>query len=138
MLTFKELIRDMQLSDIPHPHQLNLEVLLTRMNKIRTAWNKPMIVTSGYRSMHDHLRIYSQIATKRGQVFDPSKVPMQSNHLKGAAVDISDPDGKLYDWCQANKNILEEVGLWCEEKDDQARVHFQIFPPKSGKRFFKP
>jgi len=97
-----------------------------------------MLVTSGYRTMQDHLRVYSQIAAKRGVDFDPKKVPMGSQHLSGGAVDISDPDGKLHEWCKENIKLLEEAELWCEEKDDQKRVHFQINPPRSGKRFFKP
>jgi hypothetical protein len=138
MLTFKELLSGHTLSEVPIAHQHNGEELLKRMNLVRTAWAKPMLVTSGYRSLQDHLRIYSQLASKRGVEFDPKKVPMGSSHLSFSAVDISDPDGSLYEWCQANKKILEDVGLWCEEKDDQARVHFQIYQPKSGKRFFKP
>lgn len=119
----------------------NLKVLHEKMNKIRTLWGRPMIVTSGVRSMADHLRIYRELAEKRGKEFDESKVPMGSMHLKASACDISDPDGKLFDWCKANEEKLAEIGLWLEEKDDQARVHFQIFQYRSwaeGKsRFFK-
>ena len=110
----------------------NLLVLLERINKIRTAWGKPMSVTSGLRDLADHKRIYHE----RG-IFD-DKIPMHSQHLLGAAVDIDDPDGSLFNWCKDNVQLLEQVGLWCEEKDDQHRVHFQIFPPKSGHRFFYP
>lgn len=138
MITFKELISPYNLADIPHSHQLNLDELLKRINVIRQKWGKPMNITSGYRTEQDHYRIYKQLAEKRKETYDKTKVPMGSSHLKGAAVDISDPDFKLYDWCFANQQILEQVGLWCEIKDDQKRVHFQIFPPKSGKRFFKP
>lgn len=138
MISLKELLNGVPISDVPHAHQINLETLLARINIIRTAWGKPMKVTSGYRTMQDHLRIYSQIASKRGQDFDPKKVPMGSQHLSGGAVDISDPDGKLHAWCKENIKLLEEAQLWCEEKDDQKRVHFQIKPPRSGKRFFKP
>ena len=138
MISFKELIKNIQISDIPINHQHNLEELLKRMNLVRNTWAKPMTVTSGYRTMQDHLRIYSEIAAKRGVEFDKSKVPMGSLHLSGCAVDISDPDGSLYLWCQDNKQLLEQIELWMEEKDDQKRVHFQTKPPRSGKRFFKP
>lgn len=112
--------------------QDNLNKLLVAINIVRKEWGKPMIVTSGLRDLEDHKRIY------REQGVPEDKVPMGSKHLIGAAVDISDPDGKLFDWCKANQNILEQAGLWCEEKDNHPRVHFQIFPPKSGHRFFFP
>lgn len=114
----------------------NLNTLLARMNIIRAAWNKPMIATSGLRSLEDHKRIYMELAKQRG--ISNIRIPMGSAHLKGAAVDISDPDGSLYEWCKQNVALLEKAEVWLEEKDDQKRVHFQIFPPASGKRFFKP
>ena len=137
MISYKELLGSHAVSELSIAHQHNLEELLKRINIIRAAWGKPMTVTSGYRSMQDHIRIYSTLASKRGVQFDASKVPMSSAHLKSSAVDISDPDGSLYDWCRANEPLLESTELWCEEKDDQARVHFQIYPPRSGSRFFK-
>ena len=118
--------------------EANLLILHEKINKIRLAWGKPMIVTSGFRSMEDHLRIYKELAVKRHQTYDESKVPMASKHLYGKAVDISDPDGSLYQWCQDNVKVLEDVGLWLEIKDDQHRVHFQTEAPKSGSRFFHP
>lgn len=111
----------------------NLPILHEKINKVRTAYNKPMTVTSGIRSMEDHLRIYKEMG-----ITDQAKIPMKSNHLKAAAVDISDPDGKLMEWVQANVKLMEEIGLWMEAPDKIKRVHFQIVPPKSGKRFFNP
>jgi uncharacterized protein YcbK (DUF882 family) len=113
--------------------ETNSLILLMKINKIRTAWGKPMTVTSGFRSKADHLRIYKEMG-----ITDQNLIPMNSKHLSFEAVDISDPDGKLMEWCKANEHILEDAGLWCEEKDDKKRVHFQIVPPRSGKRFFKP
>lgn len=132
MISYKELLSGHILNDVPLEHQHNLEELLSKINRVRTAWGKPMIVTSGYRSMQDHLRIYSKLG-----IADKSKIPMNSKHLIGAAVDISDPDGKLYEWCVKNEALLVDIGLWMEEKDTQKRVHFQIRPPASGRRFFK-
>lgn len=137
MITFKELIKNIQISDIPINHQHNLEELLKRMNLVRNAWAKPMTITSGYRTMQDHLRIYSEIASKKGIEFDSKKVPMGSQHLSGCACDISDPKGELMSWCQANVPLLEQIGLWMEA-DTKGWVHFQINPPRSGNRFFKP
>lgn len=116
----------------------NLAILLERMNVIRQKWNKPMVITSGFRSQEDHLRIYKEIAARKGVEFDESKVPMGSKHLAGAACDVYDNDGSLMKWCRANEDILVEVGLWIEDDTSVPRVHFQIQAPKSGNRFFKP
>lgn len=138
MLAMSELLKGKKLEDLPADHQANLEILLERMNKVREKYGKAMTVTSGYRSMDDHLRIYKDLAKQRGQVYDESKVPKQSKHLYGQAVDISDPDGSLFQWTKDNEQFLVDVELWMEEKDDVKRVHFQILPPKSGKRWFLP
>lgn len=124
--------------ELDDEQKANLLVLHEKINKVRELWATPMVITSGFRSLEDHLKIYKELALKRNVPFDESKVPMGSQHLKGAACDVSDPEGKLYDWCQDNVDKLEEIGLWCEEKDNELRVHFQICPPKSGDRFFKP
>ena len=112
----------------------NLPILLERINKVRSAWGNPMTVTSGLRSMEDHLRIYRE----KG-ITDPSKIPMGSSHLKGAACDIFDPKQELQAWCKANEKLLEEIGLWMEDFSATPNwVHFQIVAPRSGNRFFKP
>ena len=138
MISLKELLKEKELNTLPKEHQDNMLVLLERINKVRSAYNKPMSVTSGYRAKEDHIRIYKELAVKRKVPFDETKIPWGSSHLKGAAVDISDPDGKLYAWTEQNVKLMEEIGLWMEVKDDQKRVHYQIYPPKSGNRFFKP
>ena len=140
MISFNELLGPKNnINDVPILHQHNLEDLLVKINKIRTAWAKPMTITSGYRSMQDHLRIYSEINAKLRKAGKAErKVPMGSKHLLGLACDVSDPDGSLHDWCVANTKLLEDVGLWCEVKDDAARVHFQSEAPASKKRFFIP
>lgn len=128
----RELLMDMQLNEIPVAHQHNMEKLLVKINKIRTAYNKPMIVTSGYRTIQKQKDLY------RTMGYPDYKIPMGSAHLKGAACDIRDRDGKLMEWCKANVPLLEEVGLWIEDDTVIPRVHFQIYAPRSGNRFFKP
>ena len=118
--------------------QANLDILLERINVIRKEWNKPMTITSGFRSTEDHLRIYKEIATRNKKEFDATKVPMKSKHLAGAACDVLDSDGSLMKWCRENVELLEKTGLWIEDDTSVPRVHFQIFAPKSGNRFFKP
>lgn len=118
--------------------QENLKILVEKINKIRNAYGKPMIVTSGLRTMEDHLRIY-----KNKGITDTSKIPMKSKHLYCQAVDISDPNQELQGWCKNNVALLEEVGLWLESFDATHNwVHFQIVPYgswKEGKsRWFNP
>jgi len=107
----------------------NLDTLLKRMNVIREAYGKPMIVTSGLRSDAKQLElIIKGLSTAR-----------KSNHLVGAACDILDKDGELGKWCLKHEELLAETGLWCEHPSKtKGWMHFQIFPPKSGKRFFLP
>jgi uncharacterized protein YcbK (DUF882 family) len=132
MISFNEMIRGLVLSDIPIAHQQNIQELLKRVNILRQRWGKPMQVTSGYRTLQDHLRIYAQ----KGIPAD--KVPMRSQHLIGAAVDISDPDLSLTKWLKENNSEkLVEVELYCEE-GNKNWVHFQLYPPKSGNRWFLP
>lgn len=103
----------------------NLSTLLTRLNVIRAAWGRPMIVTSGLRSIADQMRI------------NPNAP--KSKHLIGAAADISDPKRELQTWLLKNRPLLKKTGLWCEHFSATANwVHMQCLPSKSGKRFFPP
>ena len=134
MMTLKEIIGKAKIEDQPEQTQANLKELLEKINKIRTAWAKPMTVTSGLRTMEDHLRIYAQ----KG-ITDKAKIPMKSRHLFGQAVDISDPNKDLQKWCKANESVLADVGLWMEDFSATSNwCHFQIVPPASGKRWFMP
>jgi hypothetical protein len=103
----------------------NQATLLVAINVIRTAWGKPMTVTSGVRSPEDQWNI------------NPGAP--QSKHLLGAACDILDRDGALAAWVTANESLLAKAALWCEDtRYTKGWVHFQCLPPKSGKRFFVP
>jgi hypothetical protein len=107
----------------------NLVVLHQRMNELRQAWGKPMIVTSGLRSDEKQAELIAQGKTKA----------TASKHLAGAACDIADPTGELGEWCLNNEDILRRIGLWCEHPEyTPGWVHFQIMAPRSGKRFFIP
>lgn len=131
MITIKELLGGNKLSDLSSVQQDNINVLLERINKVRALWGQPMTVTSGFRSSVKHAEIYA----KKGIAED--KIPWGSCHLSGSAVDISDPDGAIKNWLKANPEILENALLWCED-DTNGWVHFQIKPPLSGNRWFKP
>lgn len=134
MISLKELLKEYSFESLPKEHKDNIMILLERINRIRTAYNKPMTVTSGYRSKEDQIRIYKQ----KG-ITDLKRIPMGSKHLSGSAVDIYDPNKELQKWTLANQALLESIGLWCEDFSATPNwVHYQITPPASGKRFFKP
>lgn len=124
----------------------NLSRLFYAMNKIREAYGKPMVVTSGFRSMAEHEDIYirngaiehskltGEIVIRRGRKF-----PTQSAHLAGAACDIRDTDGKLAGWVKDNLKLMEQLGVYLEDFScTKGWVHFQVTPPKSGNRVFMP
>lgn len=134
MISLTELIKDKSWSSFPKDVQKNLMDLLEKGNKIRTAYGKPMIINRGYSSPEEQIAIY-----KKKGITDLNKIPMHSAHLVGAAMDVNDPKQELQKWCLANLNLLESVGLWCEDfKSTPVWVHLQIYPPKSGNRFFIP
>ncbi|NDE09892.1 MAG: hypothetical protein EBZ95_04910 [Chitinophagia bacterium] len=136
MITMEELIHQVQLESLSEEIQNNLNILLERINKVRSEYGKKMIVTSGLRSMDDHLRIYAE----KG-ITDKSKIPMKSKHLIGAAVDIYDPVGELNQWCKDNEEFLRDLGIWLEIRQGNWQ-HFQILPYKSYNNqktiFFNP
>jgi uncharacterized protein YcbK (DUF882 family) len=88
-----------------------------------------MIITSGLRSEGQQAELI-----KAGK-----SNATKSKHLLGLAADIADPENKLYDFLQANPQLMESIGLWCEDKSATPNwCHIQITPPGSGKRFFLP
>lgn len=107
----------------------NLVILKDRLNAIRAAWARPMTVTSGLRSTEQQKALISQNKSNA----------THSKHLYGQAADIFDPKGELKVWLMQNIKLLEDIGLWLEDfAATPTWVHFQIVPPKSGKRIFKP
>lgn len=126
MITRQEILmgRDKQYP-LNEEQENNLNILLERVNKLRQAYGKPMIVSSGYRPAAINANVPG--AAKR------------SNHLMCAACDFRDTDGKIDEWCMANLDKLEEMGLWLEHPDaTKGWCHVQIFPPRSGNRVFRP
>lgn len=105
--------------------KVNMLTLWSRLNKVREAFAKPMLITSGVRD------------AKLQAAINP-KAP-NSAHTRGQAADILDLKGVLKTWCNDNVPLLEEIGLWMEDFDyTRAWVHMQTVPPKSGHRFFIP
>lgn len=138
MITLNELgyYKDMDLK-----HYNNLLKLSEKINKLRDAYGKPLRVTSGYRSKENHLAIYAA----KG-ITDQKKIPMQSRHLSGLAVDlvpVKEPIKNLHDWVKANEKTLEEMGFFYESLAvTSSWLHLQIVPfssyKKGGKIWFIP
>lgn len=132
-ISMEELLKGVKLEEQDQSIQENLAILLERLNKVRSEWAKPMRITSGLRTKADQLRIY------KAKGIPESKIPWGSQHLKGSAADIYDPNKELQTWIKDNESLMADIGLWFEHFDDTPNwVHAQITPPKSGARFFKP
>ena len=124
----------------------NLGFLHYKINCLRQYCPHPFIIRtperrrSGFRTKEDHFGLYSEINARRKATGLPDlRVPKKSMHLVGAAADILDREGVIQKWILDNLIRSEEIGLWYEEFDSTPNwVHAQIYPPSSGKRFFKP
>ena len=137
-ITMKEILGDNELDDLPQEHQENLLELLVVANKIRDAYGKPLIVSSGYRSMAKHLAIYA----KKG-ITDQNRIPKKSQHLFALALDFADPKQELQAFILANPDLVDRLNIFLEDfSATSSWVHIQIRPFKSyksgGTRFFKP
>ncbi len=138
-LTIKEIIGSkVDWDSLPSEIQQNLFTLRSAVSLIRKLYNKPLTVSSGLRTMEDHLRIY-----KAKGITDKSKIPVKSKHLLGAAVDIADPKQELQAFILKNKHLLEDCELWVEDFSvSRTWVHLQCQPFASWKpgksRFFRP
>lgn len=138
MITIEEILKNYKLSDLPKDHEDNLNILLEKANLFRKAYNKSLIVSSGYRSKEDQIRIY-----KEKGITDISKIPMKSKHLFGQALDFSDPNGDLKTWVNNNLELMKDIGLWFESFSVTTTwVHIQIVQYGSykpgGSLFFNP
>lgn len=102
----------------------NLDKLLEVMNKVRSAYGKPMTVSSGWRPAAINSATSGAAA--------------KSNHMIGLAVDIKD-DGSVRKWVLDNLQLMKDLGLYFEDwRWTPTWCHFQIVPPKSGKRIYVP
>jgi hypothetical protein len=62
-----------------------------------------------------------------------------SLHMSGEAIDLSDPDGMIDEWCMSNTRVLRELGLYMEHPSaTKGWCHLQSRPPKSGRLIFYP
>lgn len=129
MISMEEILKGRaKLEDLDTETQANLKTLHERINKLRAAYGKPLKVNDGYRRPAD----------------TPKNGATKSNHLIGAAIDLDDDDSAfLWIWVKANLQLMKEIGLYMEDPrwthgDVGTWMHFQIYPPKSGKRIYVP
>ena len=85
--------------------------LLRVMQTIRTSINKPIRITSGYRTKNTHMQIYKE---KYGNAWE-DKITWGSKHLLGQAVDFYIINGTSDDYKKAIKiaidsNIIKGIG----------------------------
>lgn len=128
-ISFDEILKGRaKLEDLPGDTQDNIKELHTKINIIREKYGKPLKVNDGFRNPSD----------------TPKNGSKTSWHLQGAAIDIDDNDaGTFWNWVKDNLELIQAVGLWIEDPrwthgKIGTWVHFQIYPPKSGKRIFIP
>ena len=68
-----------------------------------------------------------------------SNAGAHSNHLKGLAVDLLDPQRKLGTWAVNNLPALQELGLWMEDpRWCPTWLHVQCVPPASNHLVYVP
>lgn len=110
------------LKDLPDTTIANINTLIPKINELFDKYGKYVKCNSGYRTPADQA------------IINP-KSP-NSKHLIGAAIDLNDPDGRLNKWLKQSA-ALKDLDLYCEERQGGWQ-HIQIYPPKSGKRWFNP
>lgn len=119
MITIDEIMKGQA---VPNGLADNLNDLYHKINLIREKYGKPMVVTSGYRSIE-----YELSKGRSGK----------SDHCKCKAVDIYDPDKGLAKWCHDNQEFIESIPLWIEHTDYTKNwVHFTT--TEKSKTFFIP
>lgn len=103
----------------------NIDKLLIPLNKIRSAYGKPMMITSGWRPP-------SINASTPGAA-------THSKHMMGLAADIEDKEGSLWAWVLENLQLMKDLNIYMEDKRwTPGWVHFGLGGPSSGKRIFIP
>lgn len=104
---------------------VNLNILMGKLDQVREALGKPMIVTSGLRDAVLQVKV--------------NPLNLLSNHLKGLAADIYDEGGILLAWVLQHLDLLKTLGFYFEDPNyTKTWLHFQCISPHSGKRFFIP
>lgn len=139
-ISVQEYLGDVEAASLTSELMGNVNTLIPLVNEVLELFGESRRVTSGYRSMEKHWKIYEGINKRRkAQRLPELKVPMTSAHLSCLAVDLEDSDGRLDQWCVDNIDLLTSKGLYIEHPDDtKGWCHLQARKPKSGNNPFKP
>ena len=123
--------------DTAYPASLTDDI---KSNATETVARANLLI-SAYRAMtkdDEPRRVNSGWRPASVNAATPNAAP-RSKHLTAQAIDISDPEGDLDEWCMDHQEVLQTMGLWLEHPSaTKGWCHVQIVPPKSGKRVFFP
>ena len=123
--------------DRAYPEALTDQI---RANASETVARANLLISS-YRMLTkdtEHRKVTSGWRPASVNAATPGAAP-RSKHMTGQAIDISDPEGDLDEWCADHPDILQTIGVWLEHPSaTKGWSHLQIVPPKSGKRVFFP
>ncbi len=129
MISIDEILMGRQKwDDLDDETKAHVTELHEKINKLRTAIGRPLKVNDGLR--------------RRG-IDMPKNGAAMSNHYLGFAIDLDDDDSAwLWKWTLENLDLMQEIGLWMEDPrwthGGGTWMHYQIRPPKSGKRIYIP
>ncbi len=105
--------------------QSNAEEMVDKGNQLLAKFGQSRKVRSGWRP--PEVNAATPNAAKK------------SKHMNCEALDFEDDEGDLDEYCLANPDVLQEIGLWQEHPSaTKGWCHVQIVPPKSGNRVFYP
>lgn len=139
-LNVQEYLGSTSMAELPKDIAANVKSLIEAINAVLSKFGSSRKITSGYRSIDDHHRIYNKINANRAKTGLPAlKIPMGSAHLSGLAIDLEDANGDLDKWCIENIDWLTEKGVYIEHPDHtKGWCHMQLRAPKSGNNPFIP
>lgn len=125
MITRAEYLMGREVSDpINEILEVNVAVLLYRVNRLLKAYGLPVALSSGYRPVGVNANVGGSA---------------RSAHITCQAIDLKDPTGLLAAFIAKMPDCLETFDLYLEDPSaTKGWVHLQTRKTASGKRVFKP
>ena len=112
-------------SELTKELRWNAAITVARANDLLASFGEDREVNSGWRPAIVNATTYGA-ATR-------------SKHMTCEAIDLSDHDGDLDEYCLTHLDLLEGIGLFLEHPaSTKGWCHVQTVPPRSGKRVFYP
>lgn len=135
-IQWHELVDPFDFQKAPNEHKANITQGYYRLCQLRHYYGKPLVCRTfdhpnrGYRTLEKHFSLYKKLG---------KQPPLRSLHLVGAAYDIHDPNQDFQKWILDHLEIAESMDIYFEDFESTPTwVHWQLYAPSSGKRFFKP